>query len=148
MQVFKTLWQLQGIIFIIAISLTTPLKANATSFSIECLGLKEVACADLISDIVTPKFTQKFLSDHYQITLLAIQTKNGITASHASVAPILKTTKGFSAIGTRAWVVTDLAQDDSIDSLLKIKLKTCREAIRNMMEYCESTSNCDLYNSQ
>lgn len=143
----NTLKVLGKFIFLVFPGLLFSINANAGEFSIDCLGLKDTACANLIADIVTTKFTDKYPANEYQITLLAIQTKNGITASHSSVAPNLKASSGFSTIGTRAWVVTILAEDLSVDGLMKAKIESSRAAVRNMMEYCENTSNCDVYNN-
>jgi hypothetical protein len=121
-------------------------NANAGTFSIECLGLNDIDCGKLISDIVTEKFTSKYSANDYQITLLAIQTKNGITASHASVAPKITSASGFSVIGTRAWVITKVSQDLSTDGLLNSKLESSRNAVKNMMEYCEENTDCHVYN--
>lgn len=120
--------------------------AYSGSFVVDCLGLRELSCSDLISDIVSTKFTQKYPPKRYQITLIAIQTKNGITASHVSVAPKIHSTSGFTVLGTRGWVVTKIAEDLSEAGLLKVKLETARESVQSMMEFCENSLDCAVFN--
>ena len=121
-------------------------NASAGTFSVDCMGLSGVNCGELIADIVTPKFTEKYSVSDYQITLLVMQTKNGITTSHASIAPKINAPRGFALIGTRAWVVTKLSEDLSILGLMKTKLDSCRQAVLNLMEHCEANPDCDVYN--
>jgi hypothetical protein len=132
--------------FAIFFILFSQINAFAGGFSVDCLGLNDIACGELIADIITLKFTDKFPVSDYQITLLAIQTKNGITTSHVSVAPKIQAPSGYTAIGTRAWVVTKIGEDLSVMGLIKTKLETCRQAVQNMMEHCEATIDCDVYN--
>jgi hypothetical protein len=143
---FSSLRKFKSIIFAIISSLFLLSNASAGPFSVDCLGLNGVDCGGLIADIVTTKFTDKYPESDYQITLLVIQTKNGITASHASVAPKINAPSGFAPIGTRAWVVTKLSEDSSAVGLIKTKLESCRQAVISLMEHCEASPDCDVYN--
>lgn len=120
----------------------------AGTFSVSCSGLQELVCAEQINDIVTDKFIKKFPFDKFQISLVMIQTANGITAARVSVAPNIGNKIGYITIGKKAWIFTDVAKEITKAELMKVKVDAIRNATQDMMEECEKTTNCEIYSSQ
>jgi len=77
-----------------------------------------------------------------------LQTTNGITAARVSVAPVLGDEIGYTTIGTKAWLVTNIAEDTGRTGLIKAKVDAIRSATKDMMDECEKTSDCDIYSKK
>jgi len=136
------------IVLLICFGLLT-LKAHASSFfTVTCTGLQELSCPEQINDIVSEKFTRKFPVNKFQISLVMLQTTNGITAARVSVAPVLGDEIGYTTIGTKAWLVTNIAEDTGRTGLIKAKVDAIRSATKDMMDECEKTSDCDIYSKK
>jgi hypothetical protein len=125
------------------------MKVNSSGFfTATCTGLQEMSCAEQINDIVTVKFTKKFPVNKFQISLVMLQTSNGITAARVSVAPVLGDEIGYTTIGTKAWLVTHIAEDTTRTGLIKSKVDAIRSATQDMMNECEKTPDCNIYSKK
>lgn len=133
----------RGALFIFCILFV--FNAHAGYFTATCSGMPELSCAEQINDIVSEKFTKKFPVNKYQISLMMLQTNNGVTTARVSVAPVLGSEIGYIIIGTKAWVATEIASDTTRTGLIKSKVHSIRSATQDMMNECEKTPSCDIY---
>ncbi|MBU3642298.1 hypothetical protein [Polynucleobacter sp. Fuers-14] len=125
------------------------MKVNSCGFfTATCTGLQEMSCAEQINDIVTVKFTKKFPVNKFQISLVMLQTSNGITAARVSIAPVLGDEIGYTTIGTKAWLVTHIAEDTTRTGLIKSQVVAIRSATQGMMNECEKTLDCNIYSNK
>lgn len=133
----------------IVVGLMSTQAAVAGEFSVNCSYKNENLrkCATALADIVTDKFVSKFPSSRFQIFVHSsvVGFSNGGYGAYA-VAGVIPAQSGDFPV--RRFSSTNInganIQFNQIE-LAKIELETFRAAVRNLMEQCEISPNCDVY---
>ena len=129
----------------------TPL-ACAGEFAVNCSykndNLKN--CASKVSDIITDKFIAKFPVTRFQIFVhsnVHSYTNGGFSAyAVAGVVP-----KNSGQFPLNRFSSSNINGTDKIFSqidLAKYELDTFRSAIKSLMDQCEVSPDCDVYDSR
>jgi len=123
--------------------------ALAGEFSVNCSynndNLQE--CANLVTDIVTDKFTAKFPATKYQIFVHSNvhSYTNGGYAAYAVAGVVPKRSGQFPKRAFSASNINRGNESFSRVQLAEKELETYRDAVRNLMEQCDISPTCDVY---
>lgn len=126
--------------------------AVAGQFSVSCSyendNIQE--CAQVVSDIITDKFTAKFPATKYQIFVHSNihSYTNGGYAAYAVTGVIPKGSDQFPA---RYFATTRTNRTDERFTTVQLaeqELENYRSAVKELMEKCEISPTCDVYNQR
>lgn len=131
--------------------LIAPLSICASEFSVTCSYSSESLskCAAVISDIVTEKFIAKFSADDYQIFVhsnIHSYSDGGYVAYAVSgVVP-----KSSGEFPLRRFSTTRMNREKraSLLELAEVEKYNYRDAVKQLMDYCEISPACDVYISR
>lgn len=122
---------------------------QAGEFSVFCTYKNEniQKCANVISDIVSDKFVEKFSAAKYQIFLHSNihSFTNGGYSSYAIAGVVQRGSWDFPA---RYYSNTNINGSDKVFSavqIAEIELASYRSAAKSLMDACEVSPNCDIY---
>jgi hypothetical protein len=123
-------------------------SAHAGAFSFNCST--DVSCSDLLSDVVTEKFTTKFPNDIYEIFVLSHTSvfSNGTSASYAVVGVVPKSKLSHYFAPNRSWDSVSYygSLGNAYDKQNKSR-EIIRKAVESMMAACEDSKGCEILGS-
>lgn len=127
----------------------TPL-AFAGDFSVSCTYKNnnfKNRCATVLSDIVTEKFTMKFPSSKFEIFVYSniIGFTNGGFSAHAVAGVVQKNSGQFPVNAFSSTLMNGTEKKFSQIDLANSELENYRAAVKSLMEQCEISPDCDVY---
>jgi hypothetical protein len=129
-------------------SICSATSVYAGEFTVACSykndNLKQ--CANIISDLVTDKFTSKFPSSKYSIFIHSNihSYSSGGYAAYAITGVIPKDSGDFPIRMYNASIMNGQDRATSLE-LSNVELENYRDAIKQLMDMCEISSTCDIY---
>lgn len=137
---------------LLCLSLFATQMASAGDFRVSCSYKSDniQRCANIVSDIVTKKFTDKYPSTKFEIFVHSNITgfTNGGYSAYA-VAGVVPTGSGQFPI--RRFSSTTINGTDkkfSAVDLARTELETYRSAVQSLMDACEISADCNVYSGR
>jgi hypothetical protein len=139
-------------VYLAAISLAATQQAFAGDFSVFCSYKNSnlEKCASVVSDVVTDKFVAKFPADKFQIFVhsnVMAFTDGGFSA-YAVAGVIPKDSAQFPVRTFSSTQINGTERKFNQIELANVELETYRAVVRNLMENCEISPNCDVYTAR
>lgn len=123
--------------------------AVAAEFRVQCSYTNDNlrACASAVADIVTDKFTDKFPVARFEIFVHSHVTgfETGGFAAYAVAGVVPRASGQFPANRFLYSMMNGAPRRFSQIDLAKSELEVYRAAVKNLMDRCEISPECDVY---
>lgn len=123
--------------------------SQAGEFSVACTyknkNLQE--CASVVADLVTDKFIARFPSSRYQIFVHSniMSFTNGGFSAYAVSGVVPRNSGQFPVVRFSSTNINGSDKRFGAVELSNYELETYRAAVKNLMEECEISPDCDVY---
>jgi hypothetical protein len=138
---------MKKMLFALTLSLMAS-KSFAAQFGVNCYYKNEnlQACAKVVADIVTDKFTNKFPATQYRIFVYSNihSYTNGGYSAFAVAGVVLKDSNDFPSYQFSTSKINQEGKYTSIQ-LAQYEYEVYRSAVQSLMERCEISPTCDVF---
>ncbi len=134
----------------VVVSLATAQGAHAGEFSVSCSYKNDniEKCASVLSDVVTDKFVAKYSAAKFQIFVHSsiFGFTDGGYSAYAVAGVVPKNSGQFPLRTFSSTSVNSNNKKFSAVELAGFELDVYRSAVRSLMEQCQISADCDVYN--